>query len=115
MQALGNGLQPAASATSISGISNYTVPGVDGKMLPAIPFKLAIKSRPPTIAVVYKMKCMKSGRMKKYIHEIKISFEQPGVSSIDKVDILKICDEICAKETTYLNPMYIGKQQVSQI
>lgn len=98
-------------ATSTSLATNYTVPGSDGKLLSAIPLKLAIKARPPTIAVVYKMKCKKSGRMKKYIHEIKISFDQQGVS-LDKVDITKMSDDILSKETAYLNPIIINRQQV---
>jgi hypothetical protein len=68
------GLQANNSAGSI-GLSNYTVPSMDGRLLPAIPIKLALKYKPPTIAVVYTMKDHKSGRMKKYIHEIKINFE----------------------------------------
>ena len=114
LQAVGNGLGGSASATSLT-LSNYTVPGIDGKMLPAIPLNLAIKSRPPTVAVIYKMKCMKSGRMKKYIHDIKINFDQyTAGQSLDKVDINKIVNEIIAKETVYLNPTYIGKHQVSR-
>jgi hypothetical protein len=48
---------------------------MDGRLLPAIPIHLALKFKPPTIAVVYTMKDHKSGRMKKYIHEIKIFFD----------------------------------------
>jgi len=88
---------------------------MDGKLLPAIPINLALKYRPPTIAVVYKMKDVKSGRMKKYIHEIKITFEPKGAGSSISIDIIKLCDEICRKETIYLNPAYIGKSQVSSI
>jgi len=49
------------------------------------------------------MKDPKSGRMKKYIHEIKINFES-GQS------VERMCDEMINRETIYLNPMYIGKQ-----
>jgi hypothetical protein len=81
---------------------------MDGRLLPAIPIKLALKYKPPTIAVVYTMKDHKSGRMKKYIHEIKISFE-PN-QSVDHM-----CEIIINKETTYLNPAFIAKSQVSFI
>jgi hypothetical protein len=49
------------------------------------------------------MKDPKSGRMKKYIHEIKIHFEPS--SSVDNM-----CEIMVARETTYLNPAFIGKQ-----
>jgi hypothetical protein len=49
---IGNGLQGAASATSLT-LSNYAVPSLDGKLIPAIPIKLALKNTPPTLAVVY--------------------------------------------------------------
>lgn len=49
------GLNAAASATSLT-LSNYAVPSLDGKLLPAIPIHLALKYKPPTIAVVYTMK-----------------------------------------------------------
>jgi hypothetical protein len=49
----------------------------------------------------------KSGRKKKYIHEIKIHFD----ASNDKTtNISRMCDEICRKETTYLNPAFIRKE-----
>ena len=66
------GLQGNNSAASLS--TNYVVPSTDGRLINATPVKLAIKSKPPTIAVVYTMKDHKTGRFKKYIHEIKISF-----------------------------------------
>lgn len=105
LQGLGSGLQGAASATSLT-LSNYAVPSMDGKLLPAIPIKLALKNNPPTLAVVYQMKDGKSGRMKKYIHEIRINFEKQGPGEID---VNRMCDEICRKETTYLNPAYISR------
>ena len=88
------------------GLSNYTVPSQDGRLLPAIPIHLALKFKPPTIAVVYTMKDPKSGRMKKYIHEIKIVFDQNS-------QVNNMCEVMIARETTYLNPAFIGKQQVS--
>ena len=59
------------------------------------------------------MKDGKSGRMKKYIHEIKINFDKQ--EKLNDVDINRMCDEICRKETTYLNPAYISRQQVSNL
>jgi hypothetical protein len=102
---MANGLQNNHSVQSL-GLSNYTVPSQDGRLLPAIPIHLALKFKPPTIAVVYTMKDPKSGRMKKYIHEIKIVFNVN--SSVDQM-----CDAMIARETIYLNPAFIGKQQVS--
>ena len=102
---LGLGMQSA----SASSLTNYFVPSLDGKPLPAIPKNLALKFKPPTIAVVYLMKDTKSGRNKKYIHEIPIKFDETN----GPVNINRLCDEICRKETMYLNPAYINKQQVS--
>jgi hypothetical protein len=76
---------------------------MDGRLLPAIPIHLALKFKPPTIAVVYTMKDHKSGRMKKYIHEIKIFFDS-------KSTVEQMCDQMIKRETTYLNPAFIGKQ-----
>lgn len=83
---------------------------MDGKLIPAIPIKLALKNTPPTLAVVYQMKDAKTGRMKKYIHEIRINFDKQEQGQ--EVDINRMCDEICRKETTYLNPAFISRQQV---
>ena len=102
---LGSGLQATASVKSLA-VSNYTVPSLDGKLLSAQPIKLALKYKPPTVAVVYLMKDSKSGRQKKYIHEIKINFEKYN----DPIDVGRMCDEICRKETLYLNPQYISRQ-----
>ena len=85
------------------GLSSYTVPSADGRLLPAIPVNLALKFKPPTIAVVYTMKDNKSGRMKKYIHEIKIKFE-------DSTNIEELCDSMIMKEQMYLNPAFIARQ-----
>ena len=50
------GLMAAASATSLT-FGNYHVPSLEtGKFLPAVPLHLAIKHKPPTIAVIYNMK-----------------------------------------------------------
>ena len=69
----------SASAASLG--NNYAVPSSEkGRLLLAIPMKLALKYKPPTIAVVYQMKDSRSSNIgkkpKKYIHEIKINFER---------------------------------------
>ena len=71
---------------------------------------MALKFRPPTIAVIYKMKDHKTMKMKKYIHEIQISFPDDS----ENIDVNRMCEEICRKETTYLNPAFISRQQVSK-
>jgi hypothetical protein len=68
------GVTNTKSAQSLQVQRDYKVPSMDGRMIPAIPVHLALKFKPPTIAVVYTMKDHKSGRPKKYIHEIKIEF-----------------------------------------
>lgn len=94
------------------------MPSLDGKMIQALPLKLCLKFRPPTIAVVYKMdythrtiQSTKSSknRDKKYIHEI-------FVDHITKrTDLKQLCDKIIEQEYQYLNPAIISKSQVSQI
>lgn len=103
---MGNGLQGSASSLTLS---NYHVPSMDNKLLPAYPIKLALKYTPPTLAVVYQMKDGKSGRMKKYIHEIGINFDKQKEKN-NEIDVNRMCDEICRKETIYLNPAYISRQ-----
>jgi len=100
-------LLQAKSAASLD-LGKYSVPSTDGRLLPAVPVHLALKFKPPTIAVVYTMQDPKSGRVKKYIHEIPIAFSP--AASVDSV-----CDAICAKETTYLNPAFIQRQQVTAL
>ena len=96
-------------SNSAQSLTTYTVPSLDGKPLQAVPKNLALKFKPPTVAVVYLMKDSKSGRMKKYIHEIRIQFEEKP----EPIDLSSMCDEICRKEHMYLNPAFINKQQVS--
>jgi hypothetical protein len=67
---------------------------------------MALKFRPPTIAVIYKMKDNKTSKMKKYIHEIQITFPE----DVENIDVSRMCDEICRKESTYLNPAFISRQ-----
>tara|TARA_B100000780_G_C21013103_1_gene405792 strand:- start:450 stop:686 length:237 start_codon:yes stop_codon:yes gene_type:complete len=78
---------------------------MDGKLIPAIPIKLALKNKPPTLAVVYKMKDTKTGKDKKYIHEIRINFDKGE----QEVDVNRMVDDICRKETVYLNPAFISR------
>lgn len=111
LHGVGNGLQSMKSATNLTQSGNYAVPSMDGKLLSATPIKLALKNTPPTLAVVYQMKDAKSGRMKKYIHEIRINFDEHG----PEFDVNRMCDELCRKETTYLNPGFISRQQVSTV
>lgn len=98
--------------------SEYCVPTIDGKaFLAAEPINLALKFKPPTIAVVYQMKNKDSisiGRKKKFIHEIKINFEQQA-GFPHSIDLGSMCEDLCRKETTYLNPVFIRREQVSQI
>jgi len=49
----GKGLQGSTSEQSLA-VSTYSVPSLDGKsLIPAIPKHLALKFKPPTLAVVY--------------------------------------------------------------
>ena len=108
----GKGLQNSTSEASLA-ISTYSVPSLDGKsLIPAIPKHLALKFKPPTLAVVYQMKDGKSGRMKKYIHEIKIKFEDYESPLGGEIDINKMCDDLVRKETVYLHPACISRKQV---
>lgn len=100
-EGLGLSMQSASAAS----LANYTVPSLEGKPLPAIPKNLALKFKPPTIAVIYLMKDTKTGRNKKYIHEIPIKFDE----SNGPINIDRVCDEICRKETMYLNPAFISR------
>lgn len=59
---MGAGLANTNSAASLGNLTSYAVPSHDGKPLPAIPKNLALKFKPPTVAVVYLMKDVKSGR-----------------------------------------------------
>jgi hypothetical protein len=63
---------------------------MDGTMLIAMPLKMCLKFRPPTIAVVYKLdRASKTKRDKKYIHEISID------SMTARTDLRKLCDKLC--------------------
>jgi|TARA_B110001450_G_C17624789_1_gene482692 hypothetical protein len=109
IQGMGNGIQ-TASATSLT-IGQYAVPSMDGRLMQAEPYRMALKFKPPTIIVVYKMKDGRSGKIKKYIHDIQIEFNSKDPGSIVPSQLY---DQIIKKEATYLNPEFIKKQQVSQ-
>lgn len=55
------------------------MPATDGRMVLANPQKFCLNFRPPTIGVVYTLekskKSSKSGKPRKYIHEIRVDFE----------------------------------------
>jgi len=67
---------------------------------------MALKAKPPTIIVVYKMKDARTGKIKKYIHDIQIEFDSYDGA---KIDPNQIYDSIIKKEATYLNPEFIKK------
>lgn len=52
-------------------------------MVLASPLKFCLKYRPPTIAVVYTLdkKNKKSGKPRKYIHEIRVDFDSCNPNS----------------------------------
>lgn len=102
---MGNGIQ-TASATSLT-IGQYAVPSFDGRLQQAEPYRMALKFKPPTIIVVYKMKDGRSGKIKKYIHDILIEFDSKDPNQIDINSIYNI---IIKREATYLNPEFIKKQ-----
>ena len=90
-------------------------------MILATPLKFCLNYRPPTIAVVYTLekskKTTKSGKPRKYIHEIKVDFESckktqlPSVAS-DKPslkDVESLCRSLIERESTYLNVNVISK------
>ena len=81
IQGMGNGIQ-TASATSLT-IGHYAVPSFDGRLQQAEPYRMALKFKPPTIIVVYKMNCGRSGKIKKYIHDILIEFDSKDQNQID--------------------------------
>jgi hypothetical protein len=68
---------------------------------------MALKFKPPTIIVVYKMKDGRTGKIKKYIHDIQIEFNSKDPNDINPG---LIYDSIIKKEATYLNPEFIKKQ-----
>lgn len=105
----------AQTISQVSLASSYQVPALDGRLLQAVPLKLCLKFRPPTIAVVYKLESnhrtigsTKSSKRhdKKYIHEIFVDH------LTRKTDLKKLCEKMCETESQYLNPTVISKTQV---
>ncbi len=47
-------------------------------------------------------------KAKKYVHEIRVDMKENS-------DINKLCDELCLRESIYLNPHKISKQQVRDL
>lgn len=83
---------------------NYQVPGSNGGLIPANPVNFCLKYKPPTIAIVYQL----VQRPKKYVHEIKVDLKE-------STDISKLADELCQRESVYLNPSKISKYQVNYL
>ena len=121
--ALNKGPDNGASSASLS--SSYQVPASDGRLALATPLKFCLNFRPPTIAVVYTLekskKTTKSGKPRKYIHEIRVDFdaciaERPGTAEAGSKpymrEVEKLCRKLCEQEATYLNINIISKTQV---
>ena len=120
--ALKQGPENGASSASLS--SSYQVPATDGRMVQATPLKFCLNFRPPTIAVVYTLekskKSSKSGKPRKYIHEIRVDFDSciEGRSASETGskpymrEVEKLCRKLCEQESTYLNINIISKTQV---
>lgn len=77
---LANALNNPAQASNVSLGSSYQVPATNGSLVLATPLKFCLNFRPPTIAVVYSLekskKSSKTGKTRKYIHEIRVDFEK---------------------------------------
>ena len=107
---------------------SYQVPALDGRMVQAIPLKFCLNFTPPTIAVVYTFqhsssKKNKSGKVRKYVREIKVDFKScldPASRTLlsEKKPTLKqvekLCEQLCEREPSYLNINIISKKQVSK-
>ena len=117
----GQGLDRGVSQQSLA--ESYQVPALDGRMVQAIPLKFCLNFRPPTIAVVYTFQHSsskkKTGKVRKYIHEIKVDFKSCTVSMIGGKElptlkeIEKLTAKLCDQEPTYLNINIIAQTQVS--
>ena len=93
-------------------------------MVLATPLKFCLNFRPPTIAVVYTLekskKSSKSGKPRKYIHEIRVDFDSciegsragEAGSKPYMREVEKLCRKLCEQEATYLNINIISKTQV---
>jgi hypothetical protein len=80
------------------------VPTTSGGFSPANPIKFCLKYDPPIIAIVYQF----VQKAKKYVHEIRVDMKE-------NTDINKLCDELCLRESIYLNPQKISKQQIKDL
>jgi hypothetical protein len=123
---LAHALKNPEMASNISLSSSYKVPATDGRMVVATPLKFCMNFRPPTIAVVYtleksKKSTSKSGKTRKYIHEIRVDFEscvenrKKPVSSLleankpTQSEVEALCRKLCDEEPIYLNLNFISK------
>ena len=124
---LATALNNPGQASNVSLGSSYQVPATNGSLVLATPLKFCLNFRPPTIAVVYTLekskKSSKTGKPRKYIHEIRVDFEKcmdtddrsPSLSdskkpTMDQVE--QLCKQLCEAESTYLNINIISKTQV---
>ena len=126
MKTAGLGVNNKKGEMSGSLSESYQVPALDGRLIQATPLKFCLNYRPPTIAVVYTLsnnsKNKKSGKIRKYVHEIKVDFKSclpAGTSSLSQTkpslaQLDKLVDRLCQAEPTYLNTHIISKQQVSK-
>ena len=77
---LATALNNPGQASNVSLGSSYQVPATNGSLVLATPLKFCLNFRPPTIAVVYTLekskKSSKTGKPRKYIHEIRVDFEK---------------------------------------
>ena len=77
---LATALTNPGQASNVSLGSSYQVPATNGSLVLATPLKFCLNFRPPTIAVVYTLekskKSSKTGKPRKYIHEIRVDFEK---------------------------------------
>ena len=123
---LASALKNPDHASTFSLSSSYKVPATDGRMVVAIPLKFCMNFRPPTIAVVYtleksKKSTSKSGKPRKYIHEIRVDFEgcidkneRKGSMPLDSIkptkrEVETLCRKLCDQEPIYLNLNFISK------
>ncbi len=80
------------------------MPTNTGGFSPANPIKFCLKYDPPIIAIVYQF----VAKAKKYVHEIHVDMKE-------STDIERLCNELCQRESVYLNPNKISKQQVRDL
>lgn len=71
---------------------SYQVPSLDGTLIRALPLKLCLRFKPPTIAVVYQIERKSKRSEKKYIHEIMVQ------KMARNENLHTLCDKLCAQE-----------------